>query len=139
MVYGACVIATLWAVVWTWIGVAPGLGKGLTLGEGLLHIVFPGLFFALLLFLVRQTEVLVGLLLVSIGVFIAVAFVIISGHLPVNAVAFVILAMALPPLAAGTMFLIDWQLRKARMVRQGEAERDRFNQQTYSPVDGPLG
>jgi hypothetical protein len=116
MVYGARLIATLWAVVWTWLDLASSLDTGLTLGEGFLHIVVPGLFFALLLFLAWRTEVLAGLLLLLLGIFIAVAFVIISGHLPVNALAFVVLTMALPPLAAGTMFLIEWRMRKTRMA-----------------------
>jgi hypothetical protein len=116
IVYGARLIATLWAVVWTWHDLASGLGKELTFGDGLLHIAFPGLFFASLLFLVWRTEVLVGLLLLLIGAFIAVAFVIVSGRLPVNAMAFVVLAMALPPLAAGAMFLIDWRMKRTRMA-----------------------
>ena len=114
--YGARLIAALWAVFWIWLDLNSSLGKGLPLGGSLLGITVPSLFFTLLLFLAWRTEVLVGLLLLLFGALIAVAFLITSGHLPMNAVVFVVLTMALPPLAAGTMFLVDWRMKNPRIA-----------------------
>ncbi len=116
MAYGASFIAVLWAVFWIWFDLASALGARLTPGGVLLRIAVRGLFFGLLLFLAWWTEVLGGLLLLLVGVVIAVAFLITSGPLPVNALVFVVLTMALPPLAAGIMFLVDWRLKKPRIA-----------------------
>jgi hypothetical protein len=117
MVYGARLIATLWVVFWTWFALTSSLGKEGSPANILLQVAVPGPFFALILFLAWKTEALAGLLLFLMGVFIAVAFPFTSGHLPVNALVFVVLTLALPPLAAGTMFLIDWRMRKPRIAR----------------------
>jgi len=114
MAYGASFIAVLWAVFWIWFDLVTAFGARLTPGGILLHVAMPGLFFALLLLLAWWTEVLGGLLLLSIGVFIAVALPISSGHLTVNALVFVVLTLALPPLAAGIMFLVNWRMKYFR-------------------------
>jgi hypothetical protein len=116
MVYGGRLIATLWVVFWTWFALTSSLGSKGSTANALMQIVVPGPFFALILFLAWRTEALAGLLLFLMGVFIAVAFPFTSGHLPVNALVFVVLTLALPPLAAGTMFLIDWRMKKPRIA-----------------------
>ncbi|HVN82997.1 MAG TPA: hypothetical protein VMW38_28705 [Terriglobia bacterium] len=102
--------------MWTWFALTSGPGLAGSPSNTLVQVAVPGPFFALILFLAWRTEALAGLLLFLTGVFIAVAFPFTSGHLPVNALAFVVLTLALPPLAAGSMFLIEWRMKKPRIA-----------------------
>jgi len=115
MVYGARLIATLWVSFWTWFALTSGLDKG-SLFNGFMRVAVSGPFFGLILFLAWGTEALAGWLLLLMGLFIAIAFPFTSGHLPLNAVVFVVLTLALPPLAAGILFLIDWRMKKPRIA-----------------------
>ena len=116
VVYGARLIAILWVAFWTWFALTSSLVKEGSATNVFMQVAVPGTFFAFILFLAWRTEVLAGLLLLVMGVFIAMAFLLASDHLPVNALVFVVSAMALPPLAAGTMFLLDWRMKKPRIA-----------------------
>ena len=110
---GARLISNLWAASWISFGLASGLAHGLTLLSILFDVVLPGLFLGLLQFLARQTAALAGWLLLLIGVIIAVALPITSSHWHVDAVVFIVLTMALPPLVAGIMLLTDWRTKNS--------------------------
>jgi hypothetical protein len=115
MIYGARLIISLWAIFWTWFGLTSGLGDGLTPGGRSLHLAIRALFFVLLQLQAWWTTLVSGWLLLLIGIFIA-AYPFAGRRLPLNAVIFVLLAMALPPLTAGLLFLIDWRSKKTWTV-----------------------
>jgi hypothetical protein len=116
MSYGARLIITLWAIFWTWFGLTSGLGEGLPPSSLSLHSTFSALVFVLLLLLAWWTTLLSGWLLLLIGILIVAAYPIAFRHLPLNAVVFVLLTMALPPLTAGLLFLIDWRWKKPWVI-----------------------
>jgi hypothetical protein len=116
MIYGARLIITLWAIFWTWLGLTSSLGEKLPPSSLSLHAAVPALVFVLLLLLAWWTPLLSGWLLLLIGILIVAAYPIAFRHLPVNAVVFVLLTMALPPLTAGLLFLIDRRSKKPWLI-----------------------
>ena len=118
---GARLISNFWAASWISFSLASGLAHGLTLIRFLFDVVLPGLFFGLLQFVARQAAALGGLLLLLIGVIIAVALPITSSHWHRDAVVFIFLTMALPPLVAGIMFLTDWRIKNSHRSEASSA------------------
>jgi hypothetical protein len=118
MANGARLISNLWAASWISLGVASGISQGLTFVRILFDLIISGLFFALLQFLARRREMLGGLLLLLIGVILTVGFPTLSRHLHGNALASVILTLALPPLVAGIMYMMDWRIKNPSIGNQ---------------------
>jgi hypothetical protein len=118
MANGARLISNLWAASWISLGVASGISQGLTFARILLDLVVSGLFFGLLQFLARRRAVLGGLLLLLIGLILTLGFPTLSRRLHGNALASVILTLALPPLVAGIMYLLDWRIKNPSIANQ---------------------
>jgi hypothetical protein len=118
MANGARLISNLWAASWISLGVASGISQGLTFVRILFDLIISGLFFALLQFLAKRREMLGGLLLLLIGLILMVGFPTLSRHLHGNALASVILTLALPPLVAGIMYMMDWRIKNPSIGNQ---------------------
>ena len=115
---GARLISNLWAASWISFGVASGINQGLTFVRILFDLAISGLFFALIQFLARRRAVLGGFLLLLIGLILTVSFPTLSRRLHGNALASVILTLALPPLVAGVMYMTDWRIKNPSIARQ---------------------
>ena len=120
MANGARLISNLWAASWISFGVASGISQGLTFVRILFDLAISGLFFALLQFLARRRAVLGGLLLLLIGLILTVGFPTLSRRLHGNALASVILTLALPPLVAGIMYILDWRIKNPSIASQAK-------------------
>ena len=118
MANGARLISNLWAASWISLGVASGISQGLTFVRILFDLIISGLFFALLQFLARRRAMLGGMLLLLIGLILTVGFPTLSRHLHGNALASVILTLALPPLVAGIMYMMDWRIKNPSIGNQ---------------------
>jgi hypothetical protein len=110
MANGARLISNLWAASWISFGVASGISQGLTFVRILFDLAISSLFFVLLQILARRKAVLGGLLLLLTGLILTVSFPILA-RLHGNALASIILTLALPPLVAGIMYILDWRIK----------------------------
>ena len=120
MANGARLISNLWAASWISLGVASGISQGLTFVRILFVLIISGLFFALLQFLARRRAMLGGMLLLLIGLILTVGFPTLSRHLHGNALAFVLFILALPPLVAGIMYMMDFRIRNRSIASQAK-------------------
>ena len=115
---GARLISNLWAASWISFGVASGISQGLTVVRVVFDLAISGLFFALLQFLARQRALLGGLLLLLFGLTLTVALPALSRRIHGNALVFIVFTMALPPLVAGIMYLMDWRNKNPPLANQ---------------------
>ena len=116
MANGARLISNLWAASWISLGVASEISQALSFVRTLLDLVISNLHFALLQFLARRRAMLAGLLLLLIGLILMLGFPTLSRHLHGNALAYVILILALPPLVAGILYLLDWRTKNPSII-----------------------
>ena len=116
MASGARLISNLWAATWISFGLASGISQGLTVDRIAFDLAISSLFFVLLQCLARRRTILAGLLLSLFGLTLVVILPILSGHLHGNGLAFVVLTMALPPLVAGIMVIMDWHSRNSSVA-----------------------
>lgn len=107
--YGARLLALAWAGWWTFFGLASGIGEGLSGYAILLHAATPGLLFLLTGLLACRHERLGGGLLLLEGLLVLVAYPLLFSRMPSGTTLFVLLTMAVPPLLAGVVFLVDRQ------------------------------
>ncbi len=114
LLYSARALAVAWAVFWTWFGLASGIAEGLSLGGVLVHTAVPGLFFAVLAAVAWRWKTLGGILLAVAGVGVGVAFVILFGRQSAIAIFLTLLTMALPPIVAGILLLVDCRSSQPR-------------------------
>jgi len=114
MRYAARTLALLWAGWWVFFGLASGLGEGLSPVGILIHTALPGLVFLVSVALAWRWETVGGVVLILEGVFVLIAYPVMTyDHFPLATIIFVLLTMALPPLAAGLLLLISGQKSKA--------------------------
>lgn len=101
----ARVLAALWAGFWIWFGLASGIGEGLAPLGVLIHTAIPGLLFGLLAALAWRRERAGAIALLAAGACVAVLYPLrMRGWR--SFYGFILLTMALPPLAAGA--LLAW-------------------------------
>ena len=118
MANGARLISNLWAASWISFGVASGISQGLTFVRVVFDLAISGLFFALLQNLARRKALLGGIILFLIGLTLTVALPSISRQPHGNALVIVVSTMALPPLVAGIMYMMDWRIKNPSIARQ---------------------
>jgi len=106
LVYCARTLVVLWASFWIWFGLASGLSEGLDAAGILLHTAVPGLCFSFLVIVAWHWEVLGGSLLVLIGLLIGGAYPEIAAGNTQVAMVPTVVALALPPLVAGALFIV---------------------------------
>jgi len=112
--YSARVLALLWAAFWTWFGFASGIAEGLPPRGVLIHTAVPGLFFALLVVVAWRWQTPGGILLVAAGLFVGVAYPILFRRMPLLTIVLTLLTMAVPPLVAGILLLVEGWSSKPR-------------------------
>jgi hypothetical protein len=93
--------ALLWAGWWTLFGLLSGIGEGLEPGGIFMHTLMPGLLFLALAVIAWRWEVPGGILLLLAGLWSLDMFW--FARTPQG-----FLLLALPPLLAGLLLLIDW-------------------------------
>jgi len=112
--YSARVLAVSWALFWIWFGLASGIAEGLPPRGVLIHTAVPGLFFALLVVVAWRWKTPGGILLVLASLFVFVAYPTLFRRLPPLVIFLTLLTMAVPPLVAGILLLLDGWLSKTR-------------------------
>jgi hypothetical protein len=104
--YAAHILALVWALFWTWFGLASGIAEGGDAKAVLLHTAAPGLIFLALVLIAFRWEHFGGRALVAIGVIVAVAYpMVFGGRIRIETVLMVLATMAIPPLLAGILLL----------------------------------
>jgi hypothetical protein len=111
----ALVLALLWALWWTFFGFASGVGEGLSLVGVFVHAALPGGVMLISVAVAWLWRLVGGVLLVVEGIIVLVGYpIMVSNRFGLRTIVFVLLTMALPPLLAGILLLIDSKaLRKA--------------------------
>ncbi len=112
-------LAVAWGGFWVWFGLASGISEGIGFMGTLIHTAMPGLILLASAFFAWRWERTGGALLVVEGLIITAAYPLSFGpRFPLATVIFVLLTMALPPIAAGVLFLLDF--RRSRPIPFGE-------------------
>jgi len=113
-VLSARALALLWAGFWLFFFVVESWSWHTPVGHALLWV-GAGLLFILLAFIPWRWELLGGLLLVIVGFSVGVTYAIWSPpRLPAPSRVLTTLLSSLPPIAAGTLFVMDRLGRKLR-------------------------
>ncbi|MBF8248973.1 MAG: hypothetical protein HW374_1773 [Bacteroidetes bacterium] len=99
----------LWGFFWALFGLFSGLGEGGDVVGTVFHITVPGLIFFATAILAWWYEKLGGVTLLAEGLVVAISYPLVFRAMTPSTVIFVLLTMALPPLLAGSMFLLDWR------------------------------
>ena len=100
-------LALLWGAWWTFFGVASAFGEGLNAVGILVHTSVPGLIFLGSAAIAWRWEMAGGILLLLEGLVVCGGYPLLTwSRFPTATIAFVLLTMGLPPLAAGVLFLV---------------------------------
>jgi hypothetical protein len=111
----ALAIGGLCAAFWLWFGIASAIGEHEGLVNGLLHLLVPGGVLTGILALAWWRPASGGALLALAGVVVLVGYpILVQGRFPLSTVLTVMGLMGLPPLVAGTLFLLEDRRRGAR-------------------------
>lgn len=103
-------------------GVASAVAEGLDLIGILIHTSVPGLIFLGSAVIAWRWESMGSAILLLEGLAVGVGYpMLVAGRFPVSTTAFVLLTMALPPLAAGILFLIHWKRSEVTAGRSQSA------------------
>ena len=102
-------LTLLWVLFWALFGLLSGLGEGMDVVGTVVHVTVPGLIFLATALLAWRYEKLGGAVLLAEGCIVAIGYPIAFQAMSVSTFIFVLLAMALPPLIAGLLFLLDWR------------------------------
>ena len=115
--YIARALAMIWAGWWMYLGVASAFVEGLNLVEVLVRTTLPGLVFLVSAVIAWRWEAIGGVALVVESLLIFIAYPVMTyGSLPLSTVVFMLLTMGLPPLVAGSLFLVSRRRsKKSRM------------------------
>lgn len=106
MRYSAGVLTLVWAGFWSFFGLASGIGEGLSPMAVLVHAALPGLIFVGSAVVAWRTHVIGAVVLLIEGLVVLIGYPVMTYHqFPFSTIVFVILAMALPPLVAGFLFI----------------------------------
>jgi len=121
--YIARSLALIWAGWWTFFGLACGLSEGMSPAAVLLHAALPGLVFLGSAAIAWRWEAIGGVALMLEGLFVFIAYPVMahSRDFPISTIIFVLLTMALPPLAAGFLFLASWRKSKTSGIPQNSS------------------
>jgi hypothetical protein len=101
-------IAAVWAGFWMFFGIASSIGEGLHLPGAIMHVLVPGLIFAGIALFAWRWQMHGAVVLIVSGALVMIIYpLVVGGRFPLSTVGFVLLTMALPPLVAGILLLID--------------------------------
>jgi hypothetical protein len=102
----ALILASAWAVFWTWFGLASGISEGLDAIGVIIHTSLPGLVFLGTAALAWRRGRVGGIILVLEGIVTAIGYpLMVGGRFPFETVLFVLCTMALPPLILGVLLV----------------------------------
>jgi ABC-type uncharacterized transport system permease subunit len=105
---GGLALALVWAGWWTFFGIASGIGEKMSPAGVFAHATLPGLIFCGSVAIAWWKESIGGIVLLLEGVVALIAYPLMTYHnFPLSTIAFVILTMALPPLLAGLLLIVD--------------------------------
>lgn len=108
--YSARAIALIWAGWWTYFGVASGIGEELDAVGILVHATAPGLFFLALAVIPWKWEAPGGALLLLESLAVTIGYPLATyRNFRASTILFVVVTMALPPMIAGSLFLVAWR------------------------------
>jgi hypothetical protein len=111
------ILTAVWAAFWTWFGLASGIGEKLSPAGIFMHTLIPGLIFCAFLPVAWKWPTAGGILMLAVAALVAAGYPsLMFRHRPVrwDWYIFILLTMALPPLATGVLLLAGtW--RNARM------------------------
>jgi hypothetical protein len=93
------------ALFWIIFGVVISLWEGGGASRLFVHILAPGLLYAALVLFALRRPRQGGWLLILTGIVVTVGYPVLYGHSPVSLTVLIFIAMALPPLVAGGLFL----------------------------------
>jgi len=106
MHYAAGVLSLVWAGFWSFFGLASGIGEGLSPLAVLVHATLPGLIFLASAIVAWRTQMIGAAVLLIEGLVVLIGYPVMTyHHFPFSTIVFVTLAMALPPLVAGFLFI----------------------------------
>lgn len=94
------------ALFWIVFGIITALWEQAGAGEMVLHILAPGLLYVALVVLAIWNARVGGWLLILTGIAVTLGYPVLYGHSPMSLTVLIFIAMALPPLAAGGLFLL---------------------------------
>jgi hypothetical protein len=104
----AVIVSLLWGGWWTFFGLASGLGEKLSPPGILAHAALPGLVFLISAAMAWRWEAAGGTVLLLEGLLVLFVYPALAhGRFSIATIAFVLLTMAVPPLIAGSLFLVD--------------------------------
>lgn len=104
----ALILAALVTAFWLWFGIASATVEQLGWYNWVAHILTPGGILLVTVLLAWKWEALGGTLLAIEGIIVGIGYPILTrGRFPVTTVILMLLTLALPPLAAGIMLLVD--------------------------------
>jgi hypothetical protein len=107
--HGARGLTVLWALFWTWFGLASGFAEQLPGSAIAAHAALPGLLFLLLAVIAWRWEFTGGVLLIIAGLNLVVYYPLAFGdRFPQTMVVATTLMLAVPPIVGGLMFLGSW-------------------------------
>lgn len=108
-------LALLWAGWWTFFGLASGLVEGLSPIGVFIHTAVPGLVFLASVAVAWRWEAIGAVLLLAEGLLVLIGYpLMVHGRFPLSTITLVLLTMAVPPLAAGSLFFASWRKSKRR-------------------------
>ncbi len=102
-------LTLLWGLIWALFGLLSGLGEGMDVVGTVVHVTVPGLIFLATALLAWRYEKLGAAVLLAEGCIVAISYPLVFRAMSASTVIFVLLTMALPPLIAGLLFLLDWR------------------------------
>jgi hypothetical protein len=92
--------------LWILVGLAFGLGERLGWGSLAMHLVVPGIIFAIVAGIACRWHVVGATLLIGAGAVVAVGYpIVISDFFPTSTIVFVLFPMVAPLIAAGMLLL----------------------------------
>jgi hypothetical protein len=121
MRYAGLTLALLWAGFWSYFGLASGIGEKLTPVGVFLHTAMPGLIFLATAAIAWRWEQAGSILLLVEGMIVLIGYpIMFHSRFPRQTIIFVLLTMALPPLLAGWLLLLDWHKSKTPPLIHGQ-------------------
>ena len=103
----ARVLAVIWGSFWALFGLLSGLGESTEPLGVLFHMTVPGFVFLATVIVAWSHEKTGGMVLMVEGLLVGVAYPLMFSAMATSTIVFVLLAMALPPVVAGVLFMLD--------------------------------
>lgn len=129
MRYIARALALIWALHWTFVGLACSVGRSRIFDEArspaeifLDQFALPSLLFLVSAAIAWRWEAIGGVVLVLEGLLIFIAYPLVTySSFPLSTIVFTLLTMALPPLVVGSLFVASWRKSKTSGMPQNSA------------------